>query len=273
MRHITRSLLFFAAIIAVTFSYYHYFYHAQDMIAEANHIADIYHYIKPNEYNKNLLVIFDIDNTIGKNATPLGRDQWFYAKVAQLESAGKTHEEGIELTLPQLFHIQRHSWMVPIEENTISVINDLQKKGVTVIALTARSLQLTLRTIEQLQRLGIYFTKTDPYECPLVHGHGHGKPGLYINGIIFSGSHSKGEMLVSWLKQSKYRPKKIIFIDDKLKNLESVEQALHQRDYPFIGIRYGHEDETVKNFTLASVADEEAAFLENHPYDGSIIAH
>ncbi len=242
-----------------------------DKIVESVSITDIYKYIQPDEYNKDLLVIFDIDNTVAKTPTELGSDQWFTAKVEQFQTQGKSLLQAIDLTLPELFHIQFHSWLIPVEKQTISVINDLQSKGVSVIALTARSLELTQRTIEQLSRLGIHFTKTDPYECPLTHGHGHGKAGLYIDGIIFSGNHNKGEMLTSWLNKISYHPKKIIFIDDKLKNLQAVETAVHKRDYPFIGIRYGYEDEAVRNFTLESVADDERAFLTEHPFENALI--
>jgi len=267
-----KEMLITIALCLSLFAAYRYFTATNDVIVESNTITDIYTYIKPDEYNKNLLVIFDIDNTIGKMPTDLGSDQWFYAKVEQLKLSGKTTQEAIDLTLPHLFEIQFNSWLIPIEKETVSVINTLQEKGVTVIALTARSLDLTQRTIEQLHRMGIYFTKTDPHECPLVHGHGHGKPGLYIDGIIFSGEHSKGEMIISWFKQIKYRPKKIIFIDDKLKNLQSVEKALHNRDYPFIGIRYGHEDGNVDRFTLESTAAEEAAFFAKHSFKADSVA-
>ncbi len=235
-----------------------------DIIVESKNITDIYTYIKSNEYNKDLLVIFDIDNTIAKNPTDFGSDQWFYAMWKQLIASGKSDQQALETLLPMVFHVQFNTWLVPVEKNTIEVIDNLQKKGVTVIALTARSLELAHRTIEQLHHIGIYFTKTDPYECPIKYG--DKKPGLYIDGIIFSGNYDKGEMLVNWFKQIKYRPKKVIFIDDKLKNLRSVEKALHNRDYPFIGIRYGYADDQIRNFSLESIADEQKQFFEKHPF-------
>ncbi len=235
-----------------------------DIIVESKSITDIYTYIKPNEYNKNLLVIFDIDNTIGKTPTNFGSDQWFYAMRNQLRASGKSDQEVLDILLPTVFHIQFNTWLVPVEKDTVEVINNLQKKGVSVVALTARSLELAHRTIEQLHHLGIYFTKTDPHECPIKYG--NKKPGLYIDGIIFSGNYDKGEMLVNWFKQIKYRPTKIIFIDDKLKNIQSVEKALHNRDYPFIGIRYGYADEQIRNFSLESVAAEQEQFFTEHPF-------
>jgi phosphoglycolate phosphatase-like HAD superfamily hydrolase len=235
---------------------------APDIIVESKNITDIYTYIKPNEYNKDLLVIFDIDNTIATTPTPLGSDQWFYAMKKGFVETGKSDQEAIDHLLPQYIHIQRNTWLIPVEKDTVSVIHTLQEKGVSVIALTARSLELAHRTIEQLHHMDIYFTKTDPYECPIAYD--NKKPGIYIDGIIFSGNHDKGEMLVHWFKQSNYRPKKVIFIDDKLKNLHSVEKALHNRDYPFIGIRYGYTDDLVHNFSLEAAINEQAKFFEKH---------
>ncbi len=266
MKHMKlyKSLLAALCLSIGLYFVYSWLTNAPDIIVESKNITEIYTYIKPNEYNKDLLVIFDIDNTIAKPPTNLGSDQWFYAMKKKLEEIGKSDQESIDLLLPHYIQIQHHTWLIPVEKDTVQVINNLQKKGVSVIALTARSLELTQRTIEQLHHLGIYFTKTDPHECPLKYG--DKKPGLYIDGIIFSGNYDKGEMLVNWFKQIKYRPKKIIFIDDKLKNIHSVEKALHNRDYPFIGIRYGYTDEQARNFSLESIADEQKQFFTEHPF-------
>jgi hypothetical protein len=234
-----------------------------DVIVESKHITDIYSYIKPHEYNKNLLIIFDIDNTIATTPTDFGSDQWFYAMKNRLMKTGTSEQDALNIMIPLFIQIQHDTWLVPVEKNTISVINSLQDKGVSVIALTARSLELAHRTLEQLQHMGIFFTRTDPYECPITYG--NTKPGLYIDGIIFSGNYDKGEMLVHWFKQSNYRPIKVIFIDDKLKNLHSVEKALHDRNYPFIGIRYGYSDDRVHNFSLESIAEEQTQFFNTHP--------
>ncbi len=233
------------------------------LIIEAASINSVFDYIKPDEYDKSTLVMFDIDNTLGRFSNDLGSDQWFYAMLESFKSQGLSQEKALEKLLPISFQIHYYSWMIPVEKDTVSVVNTLQKKGVSVIGLTARSLELTQRTIEQLDHMGIYFTKTDPHECPLKYG--MEKPGLYIDGIIFSGRYNKGEMVYNWFKAIKYQPKKVIFIDDKLKNLESVEQALVKRNFPFIGIRYSHEDARVKSFNLSQTKDALEALLKTYP--------
>lgn len=114
-----------------------------------------------------------------------------------------------------------------------------------------------------MSRIGIIFDKTNPQECPIKYG--TGKPALYLGGIIFTGNYSKGEVVAAWLKQIDYRPTKIIFIDDKLKNVESVERALHSRDFPFYGLRYDYLDKRVANFNWDKTQKELDLFLKHHP--------
>src|SRR3972149_1511346 len=220
---------------------------APDEIIETMHITDIYKYINPDEYNNNTLVMFDIDNTIVTSQTDLGSDQWFDA-MYEKKMAEKNIDtnQAIQEILPTYKQVLMKTIYLPVEPETVSVIKNLQEKGVMVIGLTARSLDLAYRTAEQLHDVDIHFDNTTHHECPIKYG--DDKPALYLDGIIFSGNYNKGEVLVSWLKQVHYTPKKVIFIDDKLKNVRSVEQALHKRDFPFYGLRYGFLDEHRKNF-------------------------
>lgn len=56
---------------------------------------------------------------------------------------------------------------------------------------------------------------------------------LYCNVIC-----SKGTILKSFLEQAHSKPSKIIFIDDSLDNLQSVEKELHTLGISFLGIHY-----------------------------------
>ncbi len=234
-----------------------------DIIVESNRIANIYDYLNPSDYNKNTLVIFDLDNTLIHSSTDLGSDQWFYAMGKKLEDRGMSLQEAVNHLLPSFFHIMDHTWMVPTEKNTVSVINKLLAKGVTVIGLTARSIEMHQRTIEQLERLGIFFSTIRAHKFALEEC--AGKSGLYADGIIFSGNCDKGELLNHWLNIVGYHPKKVIFVDDKLKNIRSVETALHKRNYPFVGIRYGYLDDHIRTFDLDATEQEYKQFLLKYP--------
>lgn len=234
-----------------------------DEIVEIKNITDVYNYIDNNEYNQDTLVMFDLDNTILSPATDLGSDQWFYALYKRKVDEGMEKQDAINAIMPVYKQVVHNVIFEQIEPETVSVIHTLQKKGLTVIGFTARALHLIYPTIEHLNHIGVSFDQSDPHECPIKYG--VGEPAVYVNGTIFTGKYSKGEVLAAWLKQIDYQPKKVIFVDDKLKNIKSVEQSLHKRNFPFIGLRYSFLDERVKQFDWDTTQKEFEQFLQQHP--------
>ena len=257
--------LFITIILATLALYFFTKKRVLDVIIESNSITDIYNYLSPSDYTKETLIIFDLDNTlIHPEWKHLGSDQWFYTLTNAYEKQGMSHQQAVDSVLPLYFQIMAHIWFIPVEENqTKQVVNYLQKNGVTVIALTARSLDIVYRTMEQLDHVGITFAGYGPTECPILYG--KGKPSLYIHGIIFCGNYNKGEVLAYWLNKVNYHPKKVIIIDDKLKNILSVEKALHKRNYPFIGLRYGYLDNHIKTINQEIIKKELQEFQKQFP--------
>ena len=90
-------------------------------------------------------------------------------------------------------------------------------------------------------------------------------PAIYINGIIFAGAQNKGEVLNHWLEHLQFRPKKIIFVDDKLKNVRAVQQVMEANSHPFVGIRYGLLDQRVADLDMHKTEQEYQALLESYP--------
>ncbi len=231
---------------------------ATTIIVESNSITDLYQQIEPNEYNKNTLVVFDIDNTVATQHGYFG-DAWFSKMLADELSKGKSVFD----VLPTYFHAQINTWLVPGEPTALPLIENLQNNGITVIALTARDYHILYRTFEQLQRIGVDFSATSPHKP--FQPYGTHEPALYEGGIIFAGGHDKGEVLLHWLDQMKYNPTKIIFIDDKLKNIRSVQLAAQENKYPFVGIRYGYFDDHVKNIDMQKAEVAYKELLEQFP--------
>ncbi|HRW58961.1 MAG TPA: DUF2608 domain-containing protein, partial [Chlamydiales bacterium] len=61
---------------------------------------------------------------------------------------------------------------------------------------------------------------------------------LFYKGMIFTCCSNKGKSLEQFLLYAKIHPSKIIFIDDKLKNLVDIEKLCEKEDIPFLGIQY-----------------------------------
>ena len=61
----------------------------------------------------------------------------------------------------------------------------------------------------------------------------------FEKGIVFSGKQSKGEALGYFLKNVvKWKPKKIIFVDDNTDYLKSVSYMCEENSIEFIGFQY-----------------------------------
>jgi Protein of unknown function (DUF2608) len=211
-------------------------------IIESATMAIIPHYID-DQYT---LVVFDVDNTLARPKTYLGSDEWFYYLVNEKIKSGYDYLSAIYSILPICYYVQFSLWLQLTESIIPTLIEELTKHNIHTMALTARSPYIAERTHEQLNHLNIIFWP--PYSAdtdfilPMPH------PCLYRYGTLFSGDNDKGEALIYLLDSIDYHPTKIIFIDDKLKNIRSVEKAASDKNISFVGIHYTYCDELVHNF-------------------------
>ena len=114
------------------------------------------------------------------------------------------------------------------------------------MALTARSMPLVERTIQELTRLTIDFSVNSLHEYPMKLSVTH--VGKYDHGIIFCSNNNKASILFQFLSTIDYHPKQIIFIDDKLSHLVHVEKEVEARGITFVGLRYTGSDTRKKCF-------------------------
>ena len=182
------------------------------------------------------LVVFDIDNTLLEPVGSLGSDQWYYYMVKAV-GEDKANEAWTK-TLPTVK-------VKPVEPLTPDLIRAQQKRGVKVMALTARGPEDAATTFAQLKAIGVDLTATAPVSKDVKTE----DKGLYSKGVFFQGEGpSKGETLVAFLKKTGLKPKRVVFADDKPKNAQSVEQAVREAGFPVYSFRYGATDAKVKFF-------------------------
>lgn len=230
-----------AKLIVFMLIFFHHLNHA--LIIESNRLATVLDYISSLN---NTLVIFDIDNTLAHPAKELGSDEWFCHHLEQKKAEGFDWLTAVYYTLPILYYAQFHIDLVPTESGIPELIEYLIKNNIAVMALSTRSLPIAERTAEQLDNINIYFFIPDINPNDLVLPMKY--PCFYKDGILFSGDNDKGETLSYFFDIMDYHPELVIFIDDKMKHLLSVEKALQNHQIQFVGIRYSGCDEQVKNF-------------------------
>lgn len=220
-------------------------------IIESDTVLEINNYLYGDL--KHTLVIFDIDNTLAAPKLEIGSDQWVDYLVHEKMKQGLDLQQAFNAVLPTYFHVQFKIAMHPVEDITPTFIKDLQTQGISVIAITARSIYVASRTLDQLDdmrvELGIQgHTNELHLNMPI--------PCIYMDGVIFSGNNDKGLVLIELLNTIDFKPSKIIFIDDKLKNITAVEYAAQKCGIEFVGIRYSRCDARVANFNAVKAQAE-----------------
>jgi hypothetical protein len=158
----------------------------------------------------------------------------------------------------------------PVDPKMISLIQSLQKSNIKVLALTncaTGKFGLIPNTenwrIAELHKHGYYFDKSwkdvGSIDLKSLIKDAIDFNPVYKHGILFvDQTGKKGPVLNAFLKYVEIKPKKIIFVDDKSKNLLSVEKFAKQHNIEFVGIKYTKalEDKDVVNTDIASLQFE-----------------
>lgn len=210
--------------------------------------------------DKDTLLIFDLDNTIMEPAQMLGSVQWYYYLIKKYIDQGMEKKEAADKVTSTWIRIQEVTQMQPVESATPSLIKKAQEGGIKAMALTARPTTLAKTTIKQLQSIGVDFTRQPACKKDLSSSPRHKDSG-YIGGVLFAGlENDKGDVLNEFLKDIKYKPTEVVFIDDDQKNVEAVDKALAAKGIKCSCVRYGGADQQVKAFD-PNMADIELDFF------------
>lgn len=195
-------------------------------------------------------VIFDIDNTILEPVQELGRDEWFHHRYKLYLGSGLSKEKALERAQAEWIAVQHITGVRLVEPEMEVLIQELQKRKLSIIGLTHRSAALAQTTIRQLKSLGVDLSITAPHQNEIYFlSPSEVSAGVvFKNGILFTGGLCKGESLGKLLKQFNKRPESILFIDYKAKHLIEVEKYCMKEHIPFTGLRYAYLDERVAKF-------------------------
>jgi hypothetical protein len=199
------------------------------------------------------LVIFDVDETL---ITP--KEALFRAPKEQLPIDYQLLREYFDdlrtILEDEVLKSWKEIWISRIlvhrqyqlmDEELPMLIRKLQNRGIVTIGLTLiKSGRFgVIPSIEtwrshQLKEFNIdFFNPVSPLYFPLTF-HLEGRTPSFRQGILFTDKTFKGETLALWLEAVKWKPNLILFIDDSLPNLQSVESLALEMKIPFIGFHY-----------------------------------
>lgn len=219
-----------------------FFHDIQAEITEIHQIEKIQPFIQVDS-----LVLFNIAEVITDSELSLGSSPWrHYVKT----HANRSHDALTWLVYNRIPH-------KIVENTTLEIIQSLQNQGIAVAALTSRGRAewYTTKqdgvddlTEEVLEKIGIDFKKS---QLPFFFVQQEGSYFLshYRNGIFYSEHMEKGDFLKELLTDSGYTPSSVIFVDDKLDSLISLEMALNELNIPFYGFWYTKTKQDRQNFS------------------------
>lgn len=191
------------------------------------------------------LILFDIDDVLINPSEPLaqayGPSLWFKIK-AVWHYPQLLYQACREQFYSRLW--QQSQWYV-IEPDIVGIINNLKKRGCTVLALSSMETgqfgvipNFPAWRYELLKNVGLEFSRTfENAAFKNLPAYRHNYPELY-KGIVCCNQQPKGAVVGAFLDYFELKPATIIFFDDSAKNLQSVAQECKKRDIAFKGYEY-----------------------------------
>ena len=200
----------------------------------------------------NVLVVFDIDNTLLAMEQGLGADQWYdWQKEISNSDPCSTENVGDRFAVQGALYFA--SAMRRTQEDGAEQVRAIQDTGVAVISLTSRGPEFRLQTFRELRRNDFNFSQSaigppggyHELFMPVTDG----RFSRYEDGVFLTAGQHKGQMLYALLqKTGTALPAVIVMTDDKPKNLDSVKETFSALGVPVHAWRFTAEDENVRDF-------------------------
>lgn len=194
------------------------------------------------------LYFFDIDDTLFDSPHMLGSKAWRkYIVEATRNNLTENWHDIFSLFLARSYPLET------VEALTSQFVKELQRTGRNVVGLTARERMrwydmpvddVDFLTVSQLESVGINFNNK-----PLDKAYAYltNNP-EYYKGVFFADIEPKGEYLLKLFRDAPQLPEKVIFIDDKQSQVESVAAALNQLGVNYECYWYSATDSKARKF-------------------------
>lgn len=247
---------------------------------------------------ENVLVVFDIDNTLMAMSQDFGSDQWW---GWQSKNCIKKNAPDFCVTnnFGELLDIQGRifamSNMIPSEPETPAVVKNLQKKGYKFILLTSRGPAFRNATERALKMnkfdfndsaigpKGGFASSWKPYTLKTykkagltkadmeASGNKKARSASYMNGLFMTSGMNKGIMLKTLMAKTNTKFKAVVFADDHIRHTKSMQAIVGKmKGVDVTTYRYGAIDKTVKAFKASDKKEAKAAWKAMNALSGKV---
>lgn len=196
---------------------------------------------KLKDVDSESLVIFDCDNvlTTVKVGAFSVRNQSFLKNYIKDEKVSKDEfYDKIRLVL-----INETTYIV--NQRMVELVSSLYDKNIKHMVATAYSVR-PLKDIpdpvkwriENLHQMGYFFERSWLEKDFSLNVFGTDHNPVFRDGVLFCDIFPKGLCVQNFLEYIDWMPRKIIFIDDSLRNISSVGEFCEQNGIEYVGIEY-----------------------------------
>ncbi len=220
----------------------------------------------------NVLVVFDIDDTLLASRRFFGGDTWYNWQIGR-EVA---HENGNKVVIKdhnkmscifaKLGTLYELGLYHATEPGAAEMVARLQEQY-DVIALTSRSPDYRAGTERELQRAGFdiardhLLAKDTAFAYRFDDGRSE-RPVTLQNGIVMSTGLNKGRVLTDLLKRTNREYKAIFFVDDSRSNIVNMHDAWKDSETHMAIFHYTRVDKTVSDEQMQRALASQRSFDE-----------
>ncbi len=207
-----------------------------------------------------LLVIFDLDNTLLAMRSDLGSDQW-YGWQKGLDNCDPGKVNRLLQVQGALYHAGAMQLTDPL---IVDVMGMLHAQDIDAMVLTARGHEFRLPTFRELRRQSILFDDMAP--IPSINGlfklGDKDRDVLYEDGVLMVAGQHKGRMLAGLLQKSGQPwPSHVVFVDDKQYNVDNMAETLNEYGVDSDVYHFTGEQDRIDRFDDAAVRNDWDAAL------------
>jgi hypothetical protein len=202
--------------------------------------------------DSNSLVLLDVGGTLVIPKDPIlhvSHEEW-KAKWFQEHYPDLTHEENVLL----IRAVEQDNSHLRLTDNWPELIKKAQASNIKMVAFT--KCPINHIRLDWLTSFGLYFLdelKELPYQNDSF---------TYTSGVIQTDQKIKGPVLKEIVSKLNQRPSKIVFVDDRINQVKSVEEACKELNIPFVGFHYiayeasPYLDEEIAHIQLETLVKE-----------------
>ena len=230
-------------------------------ILESKNMSDLLPFV-----DRDTIVIFDVDYTLFHSKTCLGSPEWGLYLLQKEMKKGQKREVCFNKNYPAWLKAQQFNEIELLDKKIPHIIKALNNKSLGYIALTSRLSTALEITRWQLHKFNIEFNKSPLAAHAYASSFKH--PAVFREGVLFCHDfNNKGDVFTEWFAQiepqlkRKKGVKRIVFVDDVLENLVSVQEAAENMGLEFVGIRYSKADAVRKKHLKPLLVEQEKAIL------------